>query len=38
MVIIVDSFGTIRRTHRRDKNAKREIARATGLSGNTVDK
>jgi transposase len=34
----MDMIGKIRRMHRRDKKTKREIARATGLSRNTVAK
>ena len=37
-VITMDMIGKIRRMHRRDKKTKREIARATGLSRNTVAK
>ena len=35
-VITMDMIGKIRRMHRRGKKTKREIARATGLSRNTV--
>lgn len=34
----MDMIGKIRRMHGRDKNTKREIARATGLSRNTAVK
>ncbi len=34
----MDMIGKIRRMHRRDKKTKREIARQTGLSRNTVAK
>jgi len=34
----MDMIGKIRRMYRRDKKTKREIARATGLSRNTVAK
>jgi Predicted transcriptional regulator len=34
----MDMIGKIRRMHSRDKKTKREIARATGLSRNTVAK
>jgi hypothetical protein len=34
----MDMIGKIRRMHGRDKKTKREIARATGLSRNTVAK
>jgi len=37
-VITMDMIGKIRRMYRRDKKTKREIARATGLSRNTVAK
>ena len=37
-VITMDMIGKIRRMHRRDKKTKREIARQTGLSRNTVAK
>jgi len=34
----MEMIGKVRRMHRRDKKTKREIARATGLSRNTVAK
>jgi transposase len=37
-MITMEMIGKVRRLHGRDKKSVREIARATGLSRNTIDK